>query len=198
MPRGRPRQFDDDALLDATADALVDLGYADLTMDEIARRAGTSKQTLYARHGDKRALVDTCTSRACDRMHDHLVATYLEARTTPLAEQVAAGMAAVATFAAAHPRDFALINRVDWPDKYGTLEQLQARLTAEVARSIELESDDIDRVAAEDLAALLVALGWRAATRTHGEDPGRVRRLSALASALALRGLDGLGPAPRR
>lgn len=46
-----------EAILDAAWDELVDVGYGRLTMDTIARRAGTSEPVLYRRWANKDALV---------------------------------------------------------------------------------------------------------------------------------------------
>jgi AcrR family transcriptional regulator len=55
---GRPRSsFADDAILEAAAALLGQVGYAALTMGAVATRAGVSKATLYRRHKDKEALI---------------------------------------------------------------------------------------------------------------------------------------------
>src|SRR3989442_15883383 len=51
---GRPRDPRiDAAILRATADLLVEIGYANLTMAAVAERAGTTKTALYRRGGGK-------------------------------------------------------------------------------------------------------------------------------------------------
>jgi AcrR family transcriptional regulator len=55
---GRPRDKRiDGAVLRATVDLLGETGYADLTVDAIARRAGTSKPAIYRRWPGKAHLV---------------------------------------------------------------------------------------------------------------------------------------------
>ena len=57
-PTGRPRDPRiDAAILAATADLLVEIGYANLTMAAIAERAGTTKTALYRRWPGKAELV---------------------------------------------------------------------------------------------------------------------------------------------
>jgi len=46
----------DDAILRAAAEELTDSGYAGLTMDRVARRAGTNKNTIYRRWPSRAAL----------------------------------------------------------------------------------------------------------------------------------------------
>jgi AcrR family transcriptional regulator len=56
--RGRPRDPElDEVILDAAVDLLGEVGYARLTMDLIARRAGVSKASLYLRWPSKIPLV---------------------------------------------------------------------------------------------------------------------------------------------
>lgn len=56
--RGRPRsQEAHQSILDATRALLVESGYADVTMDRVAERAGVGKQTLYRRWRSKAPLV---------------------------------------------------------------------------------------------------------------------------------------------
>jgi AcrR family transcriptional regulator len=55
---GRPRDPRiDAAILRATADLLVEIGYANLTMAAVAERAGTTKTALYRRWSSKAELV---------------------------------------------------------------------------------------------------------------------------------------------
>ncbi len=55
---GRPRDARlDDAILRATLEVLAEGGYAALTMEAVAARAGVGKATLYRRHAGKEQLV---------------------------------------------------------------------------------------------------------------------------------------------
>ena len=55
---GRPRDLRiDEAVLRATVELLGKSGYADLSVDAIARRAGTSKPAIYRRWPSKAHLV---------------------------------------------------------------------------------------------------------------------------------------------
>ncbi|EFQ83634.1 transcriptional regulator, TetR family [Aeromicrobium marinum DSM 15272] len=192
MARGRPRTFSDDVLLAAARSALVDHGYHEVTMDEIARRAGTSKQTLYARYEDKAGLVTECVRQDCAAMADHLRSSYREVRGRSLHTQVRAGMFAVAEFAALEPERFQLVMQVDWPEKFTTLERLQAELADEIAASFTAGFPDIDPRRAVDLSALLVSLGWRTALQADGSGADRVAELAGLATGLTMHGLAGL------
>ncbi|MBM9503733.1 TetR/AcrR family transcriptional regulator [Actinacidiphila acididurans] len=55
---GRPRSADADrAILEATREALVELGFGGLTLGDVAARAGVAKTTLYRRWPGKNELV---------------------------------------------------------------------------------------------------------------------------------------------
>lgn len=57
-PAGRPRNADiDTAVMDATRVLLLEVGYAQLSFERIAQRAGTTRQAIYRRWPTKAALV---------------------------------------------------------------------------------------------------------------------------------------------
>jgi AcrR family transcriptional regulator len=64
---GRPRDpAIDGAVLDATADVLSQVGYARLTLEEVARRAGTTKPSIYRRWRSRPELVLAALVRRLD------------------------------------------------------------------------------------------------------------------------------------
>ena len=66
-PPGRPRSADADrAILRATVDLLADEGYAGVTMEGVAARAGVGKATVYRRWPTKSALVVDAISACRD------------------------------------------------------------------------------------------------------------------------------------
>jgi AcrR family transcriptional regulator len=69
--RGRPRDPEvDEAVMVATLDVLVQDGFAHLTMEGVADRAGVGKASLYRRWPNKVALVvDTLRRHAEQRVH---------------------------------------------------------------------------------------------------------------------------------
>jgi AcrR family transcriptional regulator len=56
-----------DRLLDAALEILNERTFADTTMEQIARRAGASTKTLYARYADKAAVVEAVVHRIVER-----------------------------------------------------------------------------------------------------------------------------------
>ena len=69
--RGRPRRAEADAeILDAALAMLRAGGYRDLSLDEVARRAGTAKSSIYRRWPSKAALVAEIVRRESPPQHD--------------------------------------------------------------------------------------------------------------------------------
>lgn len=73
-PRGGPGRLSaedaarlPDRLLDAALELFNTQGFADTTMEQIARRAGASTKTLYARYSDKAAVVEAVVNRIIER-----------------------------------------------------------------------------------------------------------------------------------
>jgi AcrR family transcriptional regulator len=64
---GRPRSEEAErAILDAALEALVEDGYAGISIERVAARAGVGKATIYRRwHGKAEMLVEALRSRAC-------------------------------------------------------------------------------------------------------------------------------------
>ena len=69
-PPGRPRsEAADEAILEATVALYGDLGFAGLSMDAVAARAGVSKATIYRRYPSKVDLVMAAAVRLAEREH---------------------------------------------------------------------------------------------------------------------------------
>lgn len=99
--RGRPRDVRvDAAVLEATLDLIVESGVANLSMDQVAHRAGVGKATIYRRWDNKEAmlldalrsvrhpldLIDSGTLRGdLERYFDQLIVRY---RTSKLSDVV--------------------------------------------------------------------------------------------------------------
>ena len=78
-PRGGPGRLNaedaakvSDRLLDAALELFNERSFADTTMEQIARRAGASTKTLYARYSDKAAVVDAVVNRIIKQALDKL------------------------------------------------------------------------------------------------------------------------------
>src|SRR5215469_9772719 len=81
MPRiaGQIDKTKNEAILDAASDVLFERGLA-APLDEIARRAGVSKQTIYNHYGSKAELVRALIGRRVQSMTAPLDVTDADAR----------------------------------------------------------------------------------------------------------------------
>jgi len=55
-PRGRPREFDEDAVLDKALDIFWKNGYSATSLDELCTATGLNRPSLYSAFGDKKSL----------------------------------------------------------------------------------------------------------------------------------------------
>jgi AcrR family transcriptional regulator len=62
-PRGRPRSFDPDVVLEKAQAVFWNLGYAAASLDDIAAATGLNRPSLYAAFGDKHALYMAALTR---------------------------------------------------------------------------------------------------------------------------------------
>jgi TetR/AcrR family transcriptional repressor of mexJK operon len=69
-----------DAILEAAARVFVESGYADASMDEIARQAGVSKQTVYSHFGAKEALFGAFIRDNCGRLLEPILSPKVRAK----------------------------------------------------------------------------------------------------------------------
>ena len=69
-----------DAILEAAARVFFESGYAAASMDEIAREAGVSKQTVYSHFGAKEALFGAFIRDNCERLLEPILAPEIRAK----------------------------------------------------------------------------------------------------------------------
>lgn len=65
------------AFLEAAADAFLEKGYANTTLDDVIARSGGSRQTLYSLFGGKQGLFEAITQDRCDKIFGALTADAL-------------------------------------------------------------------------------------------------------------------------
>jgi AcrR family transcriptional regulator len=82
LPASR-RAEREEQILTAARDAIVDLGYRRVTMAEIARRAGASKETLHAWFGGKQGLLAAVIARDADASAARVTSALSSADTDP-------------------------------------------------------------------------------------------------------------------
>lgn len=70
--RERQRQLREDVILDAAQELMVEQGYADMSMDDLAARVGISKATLYHHFSSKEELAIKVIVRAMRRGEEQI------------------------------------------------------------------------------------------------------------------------------
>ena len=68
-------------LLDAATALFSEVGYANTTMDAIARKAGASSKTVYSRYANKQEVLEAVVRRLMDRT---IAASGVEAHSDPV------------------------------------------------------------------------------------------------------------------
>jgi TetR/AcrR family transcriptional regulator, repressor for uid operon len=177
----------DDAISERVLDATLDLaaasGIRNLTMDDVARRAGVGRMTVYRRFGDKTRLVEALAVREGRRCLAELDAAARPDQ--PIADQVAEGFVTSVRLAREHP----LLNRLARIEPESVLRALTAdggamfalarAFLAERLRAAQ-KAGTLDRkVAVDEAAELLVRLSFSFALIEDSllplEDPDRAR-----------------------
>ncbi len=95
----------EDALAQRTLDAALELvagsGLRHLTMDDVARKAGVGRMTVYRRFGSRQALIDALAVRECRRCLDTIAAAVDPAE--PMPDRLAALFSATLGVIREHP-----------------------------------------------------------------------------------------------
>lgn len=76
-PRGRPRKFDEGAVLRAALERFRAQGFSSTSLDDLAEATGVNRPSLYAAFGDKKSLYLAATARvreSVERRFDTLIA----------------------------------------------------------------------------------------------------------------------------
>jgi AcrR family transcriptional regulator len=105
-PAPPPDDATSERILDAALALAAESGLRNLTMDDVARRAGVGRMTVYRRFGERRRLVQALTAREAAAFLRRMDAA--SRPQDPIADQVAAGFATAIRLAREHP----LLNRL--------------------------------------------------------------------------------------
>ena len=179
---GRPRDPRiDNAVLRATVELLGKTGYADLSVDAIAKRAGTSKPAIYRRWPSKAHLVHEAvfpiseatelpdTGSLAGDVHE-MVRRSTGVLTTPAARAaMPALLAEMATDPALHTK---LLERFGDVTSRGMSERLDAAMTRGEARPDVTAADLVEAIAGIALMAII--------TRNQALDEAWVERTATL------------------
>jgi AcrR family transcriptional regulator len=107
------RRFEEDHLLDAAREVFATEGYSAAEIADIARRAGTTKPTLYARLGNKEQIYLRVVQREADVFKTWIAGAYEQGTHLPLGRLAQIGMEPLFRFAAQRSEGFGLLFRGD-------------------------------------------------------------------------------------
>jgi len=156
-PRKRPRQQRSkdtvDSILDATARLLKHAGFAGMTTNAVAEKAGVSIGSLYQYFPNKEALVSALIERHCDEMNAAILAELTNVANLPIAQ---GARAVIELTFSAHAIDPALhrvlteqVPRIGKLAKLRELDNISHRMVAGLlaARRDELAIRDVELAA---------------------------------------------------
>lgn len=115
-----PADATSERVLDAALAAAAASGIHHLSMDDVARRAGVGRMTVYRRFGSRGALVEALTVRECRRCLEQMDAA--APADAPVPDQVAEGLVTALRIAREHP----LLNRLARVEPESVLAALNA------------------------------------------------------------------------
>jgi AcrR family transcriptional regulator len=169
------RRFSENALLDAARDVFDARGFNATQVADIARAAGTTKPTLYARLGSKEEIYLRVLEREADVLKTWLWEVYERAEALPLHTMVQAGMEPFFRFAAERRAGFDALLRSE-PGGPGstvarrTEDEIIQRLTNVIQRRSASVGQQIDPASAGALAAASVGVAIQVAQHALDRD----------------------------
>ncbi|GAA5196822.1 TetR/AcrR family transcriptional regulator [Microbacterium jejuense] len=204
LPGPSGRRFDVDVLLDAAREIFYIDGFARAQIVDIARAAGTTKPTLYARLGNKERIHEMVVRREADVFRSQVAVAYERGGDLPLRELARSGMEPLFHFARERPSGFHVLFLGDSPSAEvvtirrevveGVIEQLDAliRRRQKVLGAELGESSDL-------IAAACVGLARQVCERAiaRGDDLFVAQDLAARFVENAIRNLNLAGGSRR-
>ncbi|MFB7716004.1 TetR/AcrR family transcriptional regulator [Nocardia sp. NPDC056100] len=163
MPPTQRRPTDDE-LLDAACAVFAEHGYRAASMDAIARRANSTKPTLYAHFGSKPELFRRLFRREAEVMQATLLPVYETLPGRELSDMVQAALGAGLRYGEEHPHGAAVVGAVmngDGPDPelgHGLLDTLIDAIASVVEDTLRRNNRDPG-----PLGPVLAALMWGSA-----------------------------------
>jgi len=158
-----PADATSERILDAALSLAAASGIRHLSMDDVARRAGVGRMTVYRRFGSRAALVDALTVRESRRCLERMDAA--APPDAPVADQVAEGLVTALRIAREHP----LLNRLARVEPESVLAALNADGAAVFAAArgfvaarltAAREAGVLGPVAVDEAAEVLVRLAF--------------------------------------
>jgi AcrR family transcriptional regulator len=166
-------------------------------MEAIADAAGCTKPTLYAHFGSKQSVYLAALRREARSVRGWLFDAYQRATGQRMREQIHAGMAAIFSYAEAHPEGFRLLFATEAPGHAKILDDLWSAVIARIDGSIRTYLADRQLPAGEHtrtLAAASVGAAVFSVRQAYLSDPttppGRVLEIVSAFTDAAFTHLD--------
>ena len=118
-------------ILDAAFEAIGDFGLTRITVEDVATRAGLSRQTVYRYYPSKDHLVVALVSREEERLLDGVRAAFVEHH------DLATAVGEAVRFCIAHGREHPLIDRLVGADQAAFLPYVTTRALPAIVRARE-------------------------------------------------------------
>ncbi|MEQ1503452.1 MAG: TetR/AcrR family transcriptional regulator [Myxococcota bacterium] len=174
-----------DVLLDATARVLVEVGYARLSTNRVARRAGVSVGSLYQYFADKDALIEAL-SRRITEAQVAVILSQLDASTDQPLDQTVRGLirGIIAAKRVEPALTRALVTQVPRDGRIDVERTMTRRLCEVVSITVRRRKDELRPVDPE-LAAFTLVHATFAVVRAAIEDRPELLVDDALADSLS-------------
>lgn len=193
-----PPQLRAEIALRAAVEAFGAQGFHSTTMDDIAITAGMTKPVLYEHYASKDTLYEAVVSSECNRLLEHLFATYAKTLDQPIPQRLRAGIAAFFGFAEQNPGSFSLIFDSSSLRLEGVVERVNVTVRAITDRLAEMIRRDMRRFgtpaeqSADVLATILVGMIVETARRHQAEKRWSAEAVIDLLAAFETAGLFGI------
>lgn len=198
---GRPRlDVDEAAVLDAAVEVFANDGYFGATVDEIARRAGTSKPLLFRRYRTKDALFDLTVEHEVRFLTERLFRAYESSLELSIPESIMPGVEAILSYAHSRPDGFRLLFQAGFTAGQGAtpaFDKVRGLVTDRIAEVTLLRLEELGVPSGPPAAAILASamVGAsehvaRLAVEDPSLDPGATGALLAEFLAFGMTGLS--------
>ncbi|MGF1544415.1 MAG: TetR/AcrR family transcriptional regulator [Parvularculaceae bacterium] len=185
---GRPRTFDEDAMLEAAMRRFWLCGYAGTRLDDVAAEAGVTKPSLYLAFGGKDALYEKALSRYASKYTEKLHEAFDAAPSLSAAVEAYFRFIASVLTDDAYPKGCLRVRAIaelssDNPDLAAAAVRHRRASRDALLKRFSAELEDPDR--AENLADLVVMLGeGLALTAKAGATKRQIHKHAAYAAGV--------------
>lgn len=186
----------DEELLDSALEVVAELGFRLATMDELAARVGTTKQTLYAHFGSKQALHTKIHEREIGELRRRLFDAYASIPLgVDIAEAITRAIEPLHSYASERPSGIRILFDAGAPDFYRRWSALLEDITTTTSERTQVyfpTSESEAKPVAAVLASMIVAsavAGNRAAIESPDIDPALATSLTAAFITSGIKGL---------